>query len=222
MNTAAATTVLKQTAPAILTQAGQGFWGWLGARRARKFAKEAATTAYQRDVEMWQNANKYNAPDQQMQRLKDANLNPNLVYGNGSVTGNTSTATPKHQNYEQPVHTSSFPNLLNVLSQYQDIKGKKLSNDAQSIQNQFMENLQHANLSKAQTDAIRGMQETNADKKGQDMLWTRDKSPYLQQYQQQVKSKELDNQLKKINVDFMKTIPKEYQFLIPLLLRIIK
>lgn len=36
--------------------------------------------------------NAYNLPSAQMQRLSDAGLNPNLVYGNGSVVGNTSDA----------------------------------------------------------------------------------------------------------------------------------
>lgn len=37
--------------------------------------------------EMWNASNVYNAPDAQMQRLKTAGLNPNLVYGNGASAG---------------------------------------------------------------------------------------------------------------------------------------
>lgn len=40
----------------------------------------------------WTLANDYNHPIQQMERLKAAGLNPNLVYGSGSVTGNTTSA----------------------------------------------------------------------------------------------------------------------------------
>lgn len=40
----------------------------------------------------WQLANDYNHPIQQMERLKAAGLNPNLVYGSGSVAGNTTGA----------------------------------------------------------------------------------------------------------------------------------
>ena len=43
-------------------------------------------------MQAWQIANDYNHPIQQMERLKAAGLNPNLVYGSGSVTGNTSGA----------------------------------------------------------------------------------------------------------------------------------
>lgn len=37
----------------------------------------------------WDLANQYNDPKEQMKRLKAAGLNPNLVYGGGNVTGNT-------------------------------------------------------------------------------------------------------------------------------------
>lgn len=40
----------------------------------------------------WTLANDYNHPIQQMERLKVAGLNPNLVYGSGSVAGNTTSS----------------------------------------------------------------------------------------------------------------------------------
>lgn len=43
-------------------------------------------------MQSWQLANDYNHPIQQMERLKAAGLNPNLVYGSGSVAGNTTSA----------------------------------------------------------------------------------------------------------------------------------
>ena len=46
---------------------------------------------------MWNKQNAYNNPEAQMGRLKDAGLNPNLVYGSGSVAGNTSSQLPKYQ-----------------------------------------------------------------------------------------------------------------------------
>lgn len=38
---------------------------------------------------MWNAQNAYNTPAAQMERLKEAGLNPMLVYGHGSVVGNT-------------------------------------------------------------------------------------------------------------------------------------
>lgn len=41
---------------------------------------------------MWNAQNAYNTPAAQMERLKEAGLNPMLVYGHGSVVGNTAGA----------------------------------------------------------------------------------------------------------------------------------
>lgn len=40
-------------------------------------------------MENWDLANIYNSPKEQMARLQQAGLNPNLVYGSGNVVGNT-------------------------------------------------------------------------------------------------------------------------------------
>lgn len=52
--------------------------------------------AYARSVEMWNMQNAYNAPTAQMSRLRQAGLNPNLVYGSG-VTGNSAGSAPQYQ-----------------------------------------------------------------------------------------------------------------------------
>ena len=59
--------------------------------------------AYGRQLEMWNLENTYNSPTAQMARLKDAGLNPNLVYGSGAV-GNSSGSTPRYEaaNYQRP------------------------------------------------------------------------------------------------------------------------
>lgn len=52
--------------------------------------------AYARNLEMWNMQNAYNSPTAQMSRLRQAGLNPNLVYGNG-VTGNSSGSAPQYE-----------------------------------------------------------------------------------------------------------------------------
>lgn len=52
--------------------------------------------AFDRSVEMWNLQNAYNTPSAQMSRLRQAGLNPNLVYGSG-VTGNSAGSTPSYQ-----------------------------------------------------------------------------------------------------------------------------
>lgn len=52
--------------------------------------------AWSRSVDMWNMQNRYNSPTAQMSRLRQAGLNPNLVYGSG-VTGNNAGSAPQYQ-----------------------------------------------------------------------------------------------------------------------------
>ena len=123
--------------------------------RTIKGQKELAEYAYTKDLEMWNRANEYNSPTAQMGRLKQAGLNPNLVYGNGSVSGNTSTQTPKYQMYnpEYKYQAPRFVGALQTLGMYQDYQYRKemargvgLENEYKAARNlfaldQFRENL---------------------------------------------------------------------------------
>ena len=66
--------------------------------KTNRAQKELAELEFQRNKEMWNLQNKYNHPIEQMSRLKQAGLNPNLVYGSGAV-GNTTSNAP---NYKAP------------------------------------------------------------------------------------------------------------------------
>lgn len=82
--------------------------------------KGLAEYQYSKDLEMWQRQNQYNSPEQQMQRLESAGLNPNMAYGSGSVAGNTSAQMPKYNaprvdyNYKPPVN---LPDMLGQFTQ---------------------------------------------------------------------------------------------------------
>lgn len=104
---------------------------------------ELAEYQHQKNLEMWHRQNAYNAPTAQMQRLREAGLNPNLVYGNGAV-GNASSEPPKYQAPTLGAYTN-FGDLgvgsgmdAYLRSQYQqeeilnkraDTEGKKLNNN---------------------------------------------------------------------------------------------
>lgn len=47
------------------------------------------------NLDMWNKQNEYNLPINQMNRIKAAGLNPNLVYGTGNVVGNTTSNAPQ-------------------------------------------------------------------------------------------------------------------------------
>ncbi len=75
----------------------------------------------------------YNSPFQQMKRLSEAGLNPNMVYGSGSVSGNTtSSVTPAKVPTQQAVAKQATEYLFDlgtVLGQYYDAENKKLENE---------------------------------------------------------------------------------------------
>lgn len=48
--------------------------------------KRMAKYTNQLNIENWSRQNEYNLPSAQMQRYKDAGLNPNLIYGSGSTS----------------------------------------------------------------------------------------------------------------------------------------
>ena len=67
-------------------------------KKTLKFNRETRDMQRAWALEDWEKANQYNSPAQQMQRLKEAGLNPHLIYGSGSATSNAapvrSTDTP--------------------------------------------------------------------------------------------------------------------------------
>lgn len=91
------------TAVAGGAQAVGSFFGQLAANKTNlKLARQAR--AY--DLKMWNMQNEYNSPQNQMARLQEAGLNPNLAYGSGSVSGNVTSSPPK----------SPVPHVENVMS----------------------------------------------------------------------------------------------------------
>lgn len=63
----------------------------------RKFAERMYNKQVQDNRRNWELANEYNLPSAQVQRLKDANLNPYLMYGNGAsglVSQSVQSASP--------------------------------------------------------------------------------------------------------------------------------
>lgn len=89
--------------------------------------KQMAEYGYSKDLEMWRLQNEYNSPQAQMMRLRDAGLNPNLVYGQGAGSAGSASQMPRYntptlQYNRQPFDVSWIPQ---VLGQYQDFQLKQ-------------------------------------------------------------------------------------------------
>jgi hypothetical protein len=78
----------------------------------------------------WDKQNKYNSPSQQMQRYKEAGLNPNLIYGQMSNSAAIRSTDMKQPDFVAP----KLQNTGQVMNNYIDLKLKEqqLSNDKQA------------------------------------------------------------------------------------------
>lgn len=79
------------------------------------------------NVDMWNRQNEYNLPINQMNRLKEAGINPALAYTNG-VSGNSATSAPSSAS-AAPAIPKSYSNLITdmmeTMLQGQQIKNMK-------------------------------------------------------------------------------------------------
>lgn len=86
-----------------------GILGMSSQNSANQQNMELAKYSFDRNIDMWNMQNEYNLPINQMERLRAAGLNPNLVYGNGSVTGNTTSNAPQMETpHVNPVTNGGF------------------------------------------------------------------------------------------------------------------
>lgn len=136
--------------------------------------------------ENWRMANAYNSPQQQMQRLKEAGLNPNLIYGNGATaTGGTiSSASAKSPQGEAP-----RMDLNSILANYQDaqLKNAQINNLEQVGKNLKTDGI----LKEAQ---VRSINQNIIDK-----TWDLSRRQGLAPYQLTALQKSIDNQIAQLN-----------------------
>lgn len=96
---------------------------------------------YNNSVKLWNMQNAYNAPAQQMQRYKEAGLNPNLIYN--------------QQNTAQPIRSTDYvapqlPDFQGVLAKSSQIKLQNQQLANAELQNQALE----AQIIKTKADAL--------------------------------------------------------------------
>lgn len=103
----------------------------LAAQQQWQYSKMASDYAFNQNLKMWNMQNAYNDPSAQMARLKAAGLNPNLVYGGGNVTGNTSGSAPQYDTPKVSFEDRSIQRQQMRLA---------LAEHQQSISNQAIEN----------------------------------------------------------------------------------
>jgi len=95
-----------------------GLIGSVGASLiSNRGAKRRQQLADQQNEKFWKMQNAYNTPKQQMSRLQDAGLNPNLIYGSNANTGVAGSISPSKAspyNVQNPVPSMMQTALLNA------------------------------------------------------------------------------------------------------------
>lgn len=90
------------------------------------YSREAATTAYNRQIEFWNMQNEYNTPVNQLARMKEAGINPNMAISGGySNTASAAPSVQKADSYQQPDYRQSIELLSNAMSQAAQIEQLK-------------------------------------------------------------------------------------------------
>jgi len=89
--------------------------------RSIEAQKEQAEYAYSKELEQWERANAYNAPTQQMERLRTAGLNPAMIYGSGGAKTQAATL-PKYQSVKPEYNYAAPVNPMQILSAYNEFR----------------------------------------------------------------------------------------------------
>jgi hypothetical protein len=100
----------------------------LNFERQRAHNLEMAQLGWDRQVEMWNMTNAYNDPKAEMRRLKEAGLNPHLMYGSGAEAnraGSIDPQTPDTANY----NVRPGFNPLELINAYQTVQQRQATHD---------------------------------------------------------------------------------------------
>lgn len=91
--------------------------------------KQMAEYAYSKNLEMWNRQNLYNSPAQQMQRFKEAGLNPVMMYGKGTGAAGQATTLPQYQAPRQEYNYRSPVNIATSMQTWMDMKQRSAQLD---------------------------------------------------------------------------------------------
>jgi hypothetical protein len=101
-------------------------------------AKQRQDAANRQNTQFWNMQNKYNTPKAQMARLKEAGLNPALIYGSGAtntgVAGSIAPAKASPYNIKDPTPTALNAAMLQSQIQLQNSQSGKNIAETKNIE----------------------------------------------------------------------------------------
>lgn len=136
VGTAAAITAGSQLAASGINAAQTGNLN----KKNRRFAEDQRLKQKETELEFWRMNNAYNHPSEQMARLQAAGLNPHLVYGTGTVAGNTSGAldAPQQAKWQGEPPKISGEGVRQGIDQYYNLQAIGAQTDNLREQNTLL------------------------------------------------------------------------------------
>ena len=141
----------------FLSKIGLGFiddavdfgFGWLSHDIQKDTSKDLMNWQNANEVRMWQMNNEYNTPLNQMKRLQEAGVNPNLAFSNGQLS-NVSASSPRSAS-PQSVNAPNFGNssFADAIMRANELKNSAANRNVQEHQAQLLE------MQKLETEAKR-------------------------------------------------------------------
>lgn len=98
-------------------------------RKGRAFAREMYARQRADALADWNMQNQYNSPEAQMERLRAAGLNPNLVYDNGATYNASAVCSSNAPSWNPDAPQLNLSSVVNSLQSYFDIKLKQAQTD---------------------------------------------------------------------------------------------
>lgn len=139
-----------EAAGSIATSLSSGLFGYNQAAKNRSFQERMYEKQLEDNRENWRMVNEYNLPSAQLQRLKDANLNPLLMYGEGGLSGNlagqSDSASAPHGAQAQANFQNPFVGFTSGIAQM-----KMLDHQIQNLDADSEKKIQEALESAART-----------------------------------------------------------------------
>lgn len=124
------------TGAALVSAAGSFVTGLVNRWKDKRDQKDMLKYQNNMNLSNWSLQNQYNTPASQMQRLKDAGLNPNLIYQQGGATSQAGEiAAPSQTNFSEPlINSNPFDMYMDLLSN--NIERGRLENETKAVQAQ--------------------------------------------------------------------------------------
>lgn len=140
-------------------QLGSGLIGSIMQKRENARQREYETGFYnmqkQDNLDFWNMQNQYNTPAMQMQRLKEAGLNPNLIYGNataGAQSGQIQSPNQGASNSTKVINPLENLNLGGMISEIYDLRQKSAQTNLTNQAIETQDTVQRLNALKSVTE----------------------------------------------------------------------